>query len=249
MALIQGSFGSGIAGPQGPIGPQGPSGPAGPAGLEWRGAWSSSTAYIPDDAVGYNGASYFCIKTNTNSAPTELPTDANWALLASHGATGPQGPQGIQGPSGITAVRQKSEVTFTGLNLVIPTTATNLIALIKTLTHTGSLTPFFNTTTNKFNVYNNSSTVTFKMNIIGAFSDSDITRSMEIDFTGTVGNKLVESRDSAVTSDTLSFATFFSVDAGGNLATNGAPITIKSNGRSFTANTILLIAEQMVPSS
>ncbi|WP_447887690.1 hypothetical protein [Serratia fonticola] len=103
MALLPEGFGSGGVGPQGPEGPQGQPGPVGPAGLEWRGPWSSSVAYIPDDAVGYNGASYFCIAANTNTAPTELPTDTKWALLASQGATGPQGPQGViglQGPPG-----------------------------------------------------------------------------------------------------------------------------------------------------
>lgn len=165
------------------------------------------------------------------------------------GPQGPAGPQGPQGPSGITAVRQKSEVAFTGLSLVIPTTATNLINLVKALTHTGSLAPFFNTTTNKFNVFNNSSTVTFKINIIGAWAGGSSARSMTVDFPGTTGNTLIASRDQAVTTDIVSLPTFFSVDQGGNLATNGSDITIKSNGGTFTATSILLIAEQMVPSS
>ena len=90
----------GSTGSQGPIGPQGPPGPVGAEGLEWKGAWSSSASYVTDDAVAYNGASYFCINANTNNQPTGLPTDTNWALLASQGATGPQGPQGIQGEKG-----------------------------------------------------------------------------------------------------------------------------------------------------
>ncbi|MBN4856400.1 hypothetical protein H4F83_05680 [Citrobacter freundii] len=90
----------GATGSQGPAGPQGPPGPVGAEGLEWKGAWNSSTAYVNDDAVAYNGASYFCINPNTNTPPTGSPTDTNWALLASQGATGPQGPQGIQGEKG-----------------------------------------------------------------------------------------------------------------------------------------------------
>jgi Carbohydrate binding domain. len=90
----------GTTGSQGPAGPQGPPGPVGAEGLEWKGVWSSSTAYVNDDAVAYNGASYFCINPNTNTPPTGLPTDTNWALLASQGSTGPQGPQGIQGEKG-----------------------------------------------------------------------------------------------------------------------------------------------------
>lgn len=91
---------SGGTGSQGPAGPQGAPGPTGASGLEWKGQWSSAASYVLDDAVAYDGASYFCINPNTNTPPTELPTDTNWALLASEGATGPQGPQGIQGEKG-----------------------------------------------------------------------------------------------------------------------------------------------------
>lgn len=87
------------AGAQGPQGPQGVPGPVGPAGLNWQGAWVSGNSYVVDDAVGYGGASWFCINnTSGTTNPSADPT--NWALLASQGATGPQGPQGIQGPAG-----------------------------------------------------------------------------------------------------------------------------------------------------
>lgn len=88
------------AGAQGPQGPQGVPGPVGPAGLNWQGSWSASSTYVVDDAVGYAGASWFCI---ANVGPSATPPNSDptkWALLASQGATGPQGPQGIQGPSG-----------------------------------------------------------------------------------------------------------------------------------------------------
>jgi hypothetical protein len=87
----------GPQGVQGPIGPQGVPGPVGPAGLNWQGAWSATGTYVVDDAVGYNGASWFCI---ANVGPSAVPPDidtTNWALLAAQGATGPQGPQGIAG--------------------------------------------------------------------------------------------------------------------------------------------------------
>ncbi|QBB14477.1 hypothetical protein EVK84_15825 [Edwardsiella piscicida] len=159
------------------------------------------------------------------------------------------GGRGPSGPAGSGSVRRKSECYFSGLNLVIPTTPTNLISLIKSLPHTGSLPPFFNTTTNKLNVFNNDSTVTFKVNVVGSWAGSSSQRSMTVSFPSTQGNTLVESRDQAVTSDILSFPTFFSVDAGGNLALNGSDITIQSNGAAFTASAILIIAEQMVPAS
>jgi hypothetical protein len=105
-------IGQGTVGPQGiegPVGPQGALGPVGPAGLNWQGAWNTDTSYVEDDAVGYNGASWFCIAAVTGTGNSNPETDTvSWALLASQGAQGQpgaQGPQGIPGPSGTTAVK------------------------------------------------------------------------------------------------------------------------------------------------
>jgi hypothetical protein len=87
------------SGAQGPTGPQGVPGPVGPAGLNWQGAWVSGNTYAVDDAVGFGGASWFCITATSGTTTPNLDT-ANWALLAQQGATGPQGPQGIQGVQG-----------------------------------------------------------------------------------------------------------------------------------------------------
>jgi hypothetical protein len=101
------------AGAQGPMGPQGVPGPVGPAGLNWQGAWSAAGTYVVDDAVGYNGASWFCIN-NVGPSPINPQADpTNWALLASQGATGPQGPQGIQGPAGTGTSYAFSQVNNT----------------------------------------------------------------------------------------------------------------------------------------
>jgi Collagen triple helix repeat (20 copies). len=104
---LQGEKGSkGDQGIQGPIGPQGDVGPVGPAGLTWRGGYNSATAYVKDDAVAYQGATYFCLESVTGTAP--LPQNASWALLAAQGAkgekgdTGAQGVQGVAGPQGLT---------------------------------------------------------------------------------------------------------------------------------------------------
>lgn len=60
----------GATGPQGPTGPAGSQGiqgspgvpgPVGPAGLNWQGVWNAGTSYVEDDAVSYDGASWFCI--------------------------------------------------------------------------------------------------------------------------------------------------------------------------------------------
>jgi hypothetical protein len=90
---------AGPAGPQGVQGPAGPIGPVGPAGLNWQGAWVSGTSYVADDAVGYNGASWFCILATSGTTTPNLDT-THWALLASQGAQGIQGVQGATGPQG-----------------------------------------------------------------------------------------------------------------------------------------------------
>lgn len=87
---------TGIIGPQGPQGIQGTPGPVGPAGLNWKGEWTTSTSYVKDDAVGYDGSSYFCILA-TNGTTTPDLDNTHWAFLASRGSDGPQGPVGPAG--------------------------------------------------------------------------------------------------------------------------------------------------------
>lgn len=141
--------------------------------------------------------------------------------------------------------RKKSEVVYTGISQVIPTTPTNLITMLKALTpSSGTLTPFFNTTTDKLNVYNENKTLNFKLSMIGSYPGGTTNRSMQLTFSGAVPDTLVASRNAATTTDNILLATFFSVDQGGFLATNGSTITIQANGAAFTATTIKIIAEQ-----
>lgn len=150
---------------------------------------------------------------------------------------------------GASYMRQKSEVTWSGISLVIPTgSPINLINTLKALTPSGgTLAPFFNTTDNKLHVFNQNMTVNFKLNLIGSWAGSTENRSMTLNFVGTTGNTLTYSRDSSVISDNVSFRTFLSIDQDGNIATNGTELTIVSNGAAFTATQVLLIAEQLVP--
>lgn len=92
--------------PQGPVGPQGiqgevgPIGPTGATGITWQGLWDLVTDYVDNDAVFYEGASWFA----SGNPPTgDIPSESSlyWFPLALQGATGPQGPQGIQGEQGI----------------------------------------------------------------------------------------------------------------------------------------------------
>ena len=113
---------SGPQGIQGPAGPQGALGPVGPAGLEWQGLWDADTAYAADDAVAFNGASWFCISPVTGTGNTDPETDTvHWALLAAQGAqgqagtVGAQGPEGPQGPAGVVPAKTQGMV-FGGVN-------------------------------------------------------------------------------------------------------------------------------------
>lgn len=141
--------------------------------------------------------------------------------------------------------RKKSELVFTGLSLVIPTTPTNLVALLKALTPaSGTFAPFFDTTNDKMVVFNENKTLNFKLVIAGSWASGSLNRSMSVTFSGAVPDTLTEPRYPGTTEDNCTFPTFFSVDVDGFLATNGSTITIVSNGSTFTANTVKLIAEQ-----
>ena len=94
----------GIQGIQGIQGETGPIGPTGATGIEWRGLWSSTEDYVDNDAVFWNGASWFA---SGDPVVGEEPTDVatHWYPLALQGATGPQGPQGVQGEQGIQGIQ------------------------------------------------------------------------------------------------------------------------------------------------
>jgi hypothetical protein len=90
----QGAQGApGATGPQGPQGeqgatgatgaqgPQGAAGAQGAKGLNWRGAWSSATAYLADDAVQFAGKAYLALQGGTDKDPAS--ETAFWSLLVS----------------------------------------------------------------------------------------------------------------------------------------------------------------------
>lgn len=96
---------TGAAGPMGPIGPQGPQGPAGapgpagqqgtqgPAGISFKGGWSNTAGYLPNDAVFYDGSTYLATATNLGVRPDVTPLV--WSPLAQAGSAGPTGPAGV----------------------------------------------------------------------------------------------------------------------------------------------------------
>jgi len=119
---------TGPTGPQGPTGatgatgatgPEGPTGPTGPPGMVWTGAWSSSTAYIVNDAVSSGGSSYICIAANSNEEP---PNATYWNELAAAGAPGSSNATEIQSvPVSATAPTSGQVLEYNGSDWV-PTT-------------------------------------------------------------------------------------------------------------------------------
>jgi hypothetical protein len=94
----------GVPGVQGEQGIPGTAGAVGPAGLTWRSTWVSGTSYVANDAVSYDGASWFCILATSGTTAPDLDA-THWALLASQGAQGIQGIQGIPGQQGIQGIQ------------------------------------------------------------------------------------------------------------------------------------------------
>ena len=90
----------GIQGPQGEPGPQGEQGPVGPtavADINARGEYASTTLYVRNDLVNYQGNAYICIvDSSTGVAPTNT---TNWQLFVSQGTKGDKGEQGEPGQS------------------------------------------------------------------------------------------------------------------------------------------------------
>ena len=119
----------GTAGVPGAVGPQGPAGAPGTVGVTYRGTWTAATAYLANDVVGFNGATYLAVGTSQGSEPDVSPTQ--WAVLAVNGALGATGPSGAAatvtvGTVTTGAAGSQASVTNTGsanaavLNFTIP---------------------------------------------------------------------------------------------------------------------------------
>jgi len=89
-------------------GPQGPPGPVGPAGLIWQGQFVPCNVYQHNDAVGYNGASYYVTCETSDSIPcinytATGPEGANYTYIDCNGLT--QSSDVGQGPDNFCATQ------------------------------------------------------------------------------------------------------------------------------------------------
>jgi Collagen triple helix repeat (20 copies)/Phage Tail Collar Domain len=71
-------------------------------GFNFRGPWTSTTAYSVNDVATEGGSSYVALKASTASDPAidVMGSGANWAVIAAGGAKGTTGAVGAQGPAG-----------------------------------------------------------------------------------------------------------------------------------------------------
>lgn len=141
--------------------------------------------------------------------------------------------------------RPKSEVVYSGISLTIPTTATNFLTLLSTLTPTsGTLLPFFDVSTGMLVARNKNKDLNFKTSIRGTYTSASGNRSMQIVFGTTVTDTIVVSRDAAVSTDDVFINTFFAVEENDNIVNPGITMMIKANGSTFVATQIKIIATQ-----
>ena len=66
--------------------------------MTWAGEWSSSTNYVANQVVYYEGSAYVCIQGNSNLRP-DLNT-TQWTLMVQKGDTGATGATGAAGATG-----------------------------------------------------------------------------------------------------------------------------------------------------
>lgn len=143
------------------------------------------------------------------------------------------------------AKHRKSEVLWTGLNIALGVGPVNLITVLKAFTPTsGSLAPFFDVATDKLKVYNENVKLFFKLVLKGSFSGGSNPRTVSLSFTGAVPDIITAGRSVDINPDYLTFVTFFSVDKGGFLATNGSTMQLSNSSGTFTITDVKLIAEQ-----
>src|SRR5215470_6893467 len=87
-------------------------------GFRVRGPYSSTAAYLANDIISQDGASYVALVDNTGQPVTN---PAVWALFAARGEQGTQGPQGTPGTNGTNGIDGAGYTTTSATSLTIGT--------------------------------------------------------------------------------------------------------------------------------
>lgn len=141
--------------------------------------------------------------------------------------------------------RQKSEVVYSGLSLVIPTTPTNFFTLLNSVTPTsGNPLPFFQLAEGRLVALNKNLDLKLKFTLEGVFGGAVLSRSLAFVFGTAVPDTIYINRNTALAADSMNLNTFFSVEEGDDITSPGITCTVQSVGGTFTASRIKIIATQ-----
>lgn len=141
--------------------------------------------------------------------------------------------------------RQKSEVVYSGISLVIPTTETNFFTLLGTLTPTsGTLLPFFNVATGRLVALNKNRDLKIKFTLEGTFAGAVLSRSLAFTFGTPVPDTIFVNRNTSLASDSMNLNSFFAVEEGDTTTSPGVTCMVQAIGGAFTCSRIKIIATQ-----
>lgn len=141
--------------------------------------------------------------------------------------------------------RQKSEVVYSGISLVIPTSATNFFTLLNSLTPTsGNPSPFFLLSDGRLKALNKNLDLKLKFTIEGTFAGAVLNRSLAFTFGTAVPDTIYINRNTAPAADSMNLNTFFSVEESDDITSPGITCMVQAVGGAFTASRIKIIATQ-----
>lgn len=144
-------------------------------------------------------------------------------------------------------VERKTELVYTGINVVIPqyTTGlgTNLLSVLPTLP-AASYYPFINNTVKKVQSYNETTLAHFKVSLIGTMSGGN-NGGIELDLNGLSGNATAF-RLASTSNVVCTFSIPIAVTKGGAAATTGFEPRIKAIGGNLTITQCRIIMVQPV---
>lgn len=147
-------------------------------------------------------------------------------------------------------VRKKMQVLYQALEITLTPSDENLVAIAAAHNPAdGALNEFFNTTSNKLNVYNDDATLYFKLNVQGTWNSSTVPNTMQVQFGNSNYNIVSASKTSGMDADVLQFTTFLSINKDGPIATGGSEILIKVLDGSFEMESMFIVVEQWTSQS
>jgi len=79
------------------------------AGVTWKGTYNAAVAYVKNDGVAYQGASYLATQSSTGQTPGS--SSSYWDVMADQGSTGSNGNDGSNGTNGTNGTNGQDGAT------------------------------------------------------------------------------------------------------------------------------------------